>query len=118
MPEIYWEEKENVWFADCVEIDDEGEIPAASKTTSGAVRDNEIIPFALEEVNRDIARYEGTQGGNAQREGRRSNHARFHQERASFIPPMILVLLNQCCGVKSEVGPRACSRSCALASSA
>jgi hypothetical protein len=29
---IYWEEKRNLWFADCVEIDDKGKIPAASKT--------------------------------------------------------------------------------------
>ena len=57
---IYWEEKRKVWFADCVEIDDEGEIPAASKTPGGVVRGKEIIPFTLEEMEKDIARYEGT----------------------------------------------------------
>ena len=57
---IYWEEKRKVWFADCVEIDDEGEIPAASRTPGGVVRGKEIIPFTLEEMEKDIARYEGT----------------------------------------------------------
>ena len=35
---IYWEEQREVWFADCVEIDDDGEIPATSMTNGGVVK--------------------------------------------------------------------------------
>ena len=56
---IYLEEKSEVWFADCAEIDDKGKIPAASKTP-GVVKDKAIIPFTLEDMEKDIARYENT----------------------------------------------------------
>jgi hypothetical protein len=57
---IYWESDREVWYADCVEIGDDGEIPAASKTKGGVVMVNAIIPFTLEEMEEDIARYESS----------------------------------------------------------
>ena len=55
---IYWEEQREVWFADCVEIDDDGDIPATSMTNGGVVKARAIAPFTLEEMEEDIARYE------------------------------------------------------------
>ena len=55
---IYWEEEREVWYADCVEIDGDGEIPAASMTDGGVVKAKAVVPFTLEEMEEDIARYE------------------------------------------------------------
>ena len=57
---LFLEEKRKVLLADCVEIDDKGKIPAASKTPGGVVKDKAIIPFTLEDMEKDIARYENT----------------------------------------------------------
>ena len=51
---IYWEEQRE----DCVEIDDDGDIPATSMTNGGVVKARAIVPFTLEEMEEDIARYE------------------------------------------------------------
>ena len=54
---IYWESDREVWYADCVEIGDDGEIPAASKTKGGVVMAKAVVPFTLEEMEEDISRY-------------------------------------------------------------
>ena len=55
---IYWESDREVWYADCVEVGDDGEIPTASKTKGVVVMAKAIVPFTLEEMEEDIARYE------------------------------------------------------------
>ena len=41
-----------------MQIGDDGEIPAASKTNGGVVKANPVAPFTQEEMEEDIARYE------------------------------------------------------------
>lgn len=41
-----------------MEVGDDGEIPTASKTKGGVVMAKAIVPFTLEEMEEDIARYE------------------------------------------------------------
>jgi hypothetical protein len=55
---IYREENRKVWFAECVEIDDDGEIPATSMSNGGMVKVKAIAPFTLGEIEDDTARYE------------------------------------------------------------
>ena len=55
---IYWEEERAVWYADCVKIGDDNEIPAARKTNGGVVKANAVVLFTLEEMEEDTARYE------------------------------------------------------------
>jgi len=51
------EEGDGVWVAACVELGDNGEIPAESKTPLGVVFQKSIVYYDFSEMDTDIERW-------------------------------------------------------------